>query len=267
MSKEAVTKVIQRAISDGGFRRQLSSDPTSALKGFDLSAAETAAIRSGDPGRLSAFGVDLRMSKAFTLSADSTTGASGDAVSRVVSSDLGASNTGALTGAASAAGNAAFNSGVNSAGNASVDSGMNSAGNASLDSGVASAGNATVDSGLASAGNATLDSGLASAGNASLISGTNAMGDAALISGDTSDTDPMIASGNELGREGVVIDGGAAHAFGALTGSDGGTALPDETDEYTPQFHSSTDNVIVSDDGATGGSMPGEASEGPSIQQ
>jgi len=37
MSKEAVAKVVQRAISDGGFRRQLSSDPTSALKGFDLS--------------------------------------------------------------------------------------------------------------------------------------------------------------------------------------------------------------------------------------
>ena len=236
MSKEAVAKVIQRAISDGGFRRQLSSDPTSALKGFDLSAAETAAIRSGDPGRLSAFGVDLRMSKAFTLSADS------------------ASNTGALTGAANAAGNASFTSGVNSAGNASLNSGMNSAGNASLDSGVASS------------SNASLISGANAQGDAALIGGANAQGDAALISGDTSDTDPMIASGNELGREGVVIDGGAAHAFGAMTGSDGGTALPDETDEYTPSFHSSTDNVIVSDDGASGASTPGEASEGPNIQ-
>jgi len=254
MSKEAVARVVQRAISDGAFRRQLSSDPASALKGFDLSAAETAAIRSGDPGRLTAFGVDLRMSKAFTMSADSTTGASGDSVSRVVSSDLGASNTGALTGGANAAGNASFNSGVNSAGNASLNSGMNSAGNASLDSGVASSSNASVDSGIASSA------------NASLISGANAQGDAALISGDTSDTDPMIASGNELGREGVVIDGGAAHAFGAETGSDGGTALPDETDEYTPSFHSSTDNVIVSDDGASGASTPSEGAEGPNIQ-
>ena len=248
MSKEAVAKVVQRAISDGGFRRQLSSDPASALKGFDLSAAETAAIRSGDPGRLSAFGVDLRMSKAFTLSADS------------------ASNTGALTGGTNAAGNASFTSGVNSAGNASVNSGVNSAGNASLNSGMNSAGNASLDSGVASSSNASLISGASAQGDAALIGGANAQGDAALISGDTSDTDPMIASGNELGREGVVIDGGAAHAFGAMTGSDGGTALPDEGDEYTPSFHSSTDNVIVSDDGASGASTPGEATEGPNIQ-
>jgi hypothetical protein len=67
MSKEAITKVVQRAISDAGFRRQLSTDPTGALRGFDLSAAETAAIRAGDAGRLSALGVDQRMSKAFVL--------------------------------------------------------------------------------------------------------------------------------------------------------------------------------------------------------
>jgi hypothetical protein len=248
VSKEAVAKVIQRAISDGGFRRQLSSDPAGALKGFDLSAAETAAIRSGDPGRLSAFGVDLRMSKAFTLSADS------------------ASNTGALSGGADAAGNASFTSGVNSTGNASFNSGVNSAGNASLNSGMNSAGNASLDSGVASSSNASLISGANAQGDAALIGGANAQGDAALISGDTSDTDPMIASGNELGREGVVIDGGAAHAFGAMTGSDGGTALPDEGDEYTPSFHSSTDNIIVSDDGASGASTPGEATEGPNIQ-
>jgi hypothetical protein len=93
MSKEAVAKVIQRAISDGAFRRQLSTDPTKALRGFDLSPAETAAIRSGDSGRLSAFGVDVRMSKAFTLAAGDGS-ASGASFS--VSSDLGASNTGVL---------------------------------------------------------------------------------------------------------------------------------------------------------------------------
>ncbi len=67
MSKEALAKVVQRAISDAGFRRQLSTDPAGALRGFGLTADESAAIRSGDPSRLSALGVDQRMSKAFAL--------------------------------------------------------------------------------------------------------------------------------------------------------------------------------------------------------
>jgi hypothetical protein len=82
MSKEAITKVVQRAISDAGFRRQLSTDPTGALRGFDLSADETAALRAGDAGRLSAMGVDQRMSKAFVLGG-ATVGAS-----RAAGSDL-----------------------------------------------------------------------------------------------------------------------------------------------------------------------------------
>jgi len=67
VSKEALAKVVQRAISDAAFRRQLSTDPAGALRGFSLSADETAAVRSGDPGRLSAMGIDQRMSKAFLL--------------------------------------------------------------------------------------------------------------------------------------------------------------------------------------------------------
>ncbi|MEP6695141.1 MAG: Os1348 family NHLP clan protein, partial [Chloroflexota bacterium] len=67
MSKEALAKVVQRAISDAAFRRQLSSDPAGALRGFDLTADETSAIRTGDAGRLSTLGVDQRMSKSFAL--------------------------------------------------------------------------------------------------------------------------------------------------------------------------------------------------------
>jgi hypothetical protein len=67
MSKEALAKVVQRAISDAAFRRQLNSDPAGALRGFDLSADEMSAIRTGDAGRLSTLGVDQRMSKAFGL--------------------------------------------------------------------------------------------------------------------------------------------------------------------------------------------------------
>ena len=82
MSKEAITKVVQRAISDAAFRRQLSTDPTGALRGFDLSAEESAAIRAGDAGRLSAMGVDQRMSKSFAL------GGASVGASRAAGSDL-----------------------------------------------------------------------------------------------------------------------------------------------------------------------------------
>jgi hypothetical protein len=67
MSKEALAKVVQRAISDAAFRRQLNTDPAGALRGFDLSADEASAIRTGDAGRLSTLGVDQRMSKSFAL--------------------------------------------------------------------------------------------------------------------------------------------------------------------------------------------------------
>src|SRR5207244_5837982 len=59
--------VIQRAISDGAFRRQLQSDPAAALRGFNLTPTEIAAIRSGDPSKLMSLGVDQRVSKAFTI--------------------------------------------------------------------------------------------------------------------------------------------------------------------------------------------------------
>ncbi len=67
MTKTTLGQVIQRAIGDPAFRRQLKSDPKSALRGTDLTAAETAALTSGDPTRLSALGVDQRMSKAFAV--------------------------------------------------------------------------------------------------------------------------------------------------------------------------------------------------------
>jgi hypothetical protein len=123
MSKEALAKVVQRAISDGAFRRQLSSDPGTALRGFDLSADETAAIRSGDSGRLSSLGVDLRMSKAFTISSDQATGA---AHSPALSSDLGASYTGAITTAdPGSAGSSALTSGDIGDNDALITSGDN----------------------------------------------------------------------------------------------------------------------------------------------
>ncbi len=89
MSKEALAKVVQRSISDAAFRRQLATDPTGALRRYDLTADEAAAIRHGDSARLTALGVEQRMSKAFTLAA-------GDAGSLPSSSDLATGNIGAV---------------------------------------------------------------------------------------------------------------------------------------------------------------------------
>ncbi len=86
MSKEALAKVVQRAIGDGAFRRQLSSDPTGALRGYDLSDDERAAVRSADAGRLSSLGIDQRMSKAFSLGGDTL-------VTRLSPSDVSATIT------------------------------------------------------------------------------------------------------------------------------------------------------------------------------
>ena len=67
MASKNLGAVIQRAISDGAFRRQLQSDPAAALRGFNLTPTEIAAIRSGDAGKLMSLGVDQRVSKAFTV--------------------------------------------------------------------------------------------------------------------------------------------------------------------------------------------------------
>jgi hypothetical protein len=116
MSKEAVANVVQQAISDAGFRRQLSTDPTGALRGFDLTAAETEAIRSGDSGRLSILGVDQRMSKLFALG-----GAS-----------LGASRQ---AGADLSGGQSAFDPGVGSAFNSADSTGQGGTSSSVLTSG------------------------------------------------------------------------------------------------------------------------------------
>ena len=68
MSKN-LERVIQRAISDAAFRRQLQSNPEAALRGFKLTESEVAALRSGDAGKLTSLGIDQRMSKTFTFGA------------------------------------------------------------------------------------------------------------------------------------------------------------------------------------------------------
>src|SRR3989440_7261466 len=92
MASKNLGAVIQRAISDGAFRRQLQSDPAAALRGFNLSPDEIAAIRSGDSGKLMSLGVDQRMSKAFTV------GGGFLGATRSTGSDLGGSGANTLVG-------------------------------------------------------------------------------------------------------------------------------------------------------------------------
>ena len=239
MSKEALAKVVQRAISDGAFRRQLSTDPGTALRGFDLTADESAAIRSGDSSRLSTLGVDLRMSKAFSLASDQATG---DAARPVLSNDLGASYTGATTvaGQGSAGSSANALTGQSSASSANTLTGQSSAGSS-----------ANTLTGQNSAGSSAHD-----------LGGQSSMGSSALTSGNQSDNDALISAGTNAGRDEVVIPGEPAHALGGMTSGDnsgtfGNVLTPGDTDQ---------DGILVIDDqGASGASTPGEANEGPTL--
>ena len=118
MTSKQLGTVIQRAISDGAFRRQLQSDPTSALRGFDLTPDEVSAIRGGDPTKLSALGVDQRLSKTFAL---------GDALSSVsrssTVSDLNTSGSTSLIDGGGAGGSSALIDGGRADGQALISDG------------------------------------------------------------------------------------------------------------------------------------------------
>ena len=63
MSQEALAELIERASTDATFRSQLQSNPEGALKGYDLTGHEQAALLSGDTPRLQSLGVDARATK------------------------------------------------------------------------------------------------------------------------------------------------------------------------------------------------------------
>ena len=263
MSKEAIAKVVQRAISDGAFRRQLSSDPATALRGFDLTADETAAIRSGDAGRLTAMGVELRMSKAFTLATDQAPNAGGNSV---LSNDLGATFTGAMT--------AGTNQGVQSGVNSALLSGTNS--------GVQSGVNSGVNSALISGRNAsepilTDESDSAAAGrDQAIIPGGPAH---ALGAQDDANAEGFLTAVNTSGEGSinqVVITTESPSSSSVLTSGDGisgNAALSDANAEgFLTSVNTGGDDaanpvLVVDDEGISGAASPGEASSGPTIQQ
>ena len=127
MSSKNLEKVIQRAISDAAFRRQLQSNPEAALRGFKLTSDEVTALRSGDAGRLMSLGVDQRMSKAFQIGDPNLMNrASVDGLSMggTAVADQGATRlSSAVVGDPQAEGGAAIDPGNVSRGPAAVDPG------------------------------------------------------------------------------------------------------------------------------------------------
>ncbi|MBI5198768.1 MAG: hypothetical protein HZA09_01965 [Nitrospirae bacterium] len=65
MSKQAVIQVLEKALSDKAFVAQLKTNFDAAIKGYDLTTDEIAALKNGDEGALRAMGVDERLSKPF----------------------------------------------------------------------------------------------------------------------------------------------------------------------------------------------------------
>ncbi len=63
MSQEALAKLVERASTDASFRSQLQSNPDSALKGYELTSDERAALLSRDSSKLQSLGVDARITK------------------------------------------------------------------------------------------------------------------------------------------------------------------------------------------------------------
>ena len=90
MTETVLRQIVQRAVSDAAFRGQLRTDPAKALAGISLTTEESSALSSGDPTRLTALGVDQRMSKAFSAGLFSE-------ASKLVIGDPDLSNSGTLT--------------------------------------------------------------------------------------------------------------------------------------------------------------------------
>jgi hypothetical protein len=267
VTREAVVKVVQRAISDGSFRSQLSRDAATALRGFDLTPAEVAAIKSGDSGRISSMGVDLRMSKAFSLA--SADGRADGVLTTGTDSSLSASvNSG--TNSSLTGGDSAFASTVNSGNSV----------NSSLTSGADASGASSVNSSLTAGSNQSV--------NASDTIDGGAGGSAVLGTGENAGHQVVQWDGNDDSPLSTIIAGEPAHAFGAQTpeGTSFGSASLDAGDEgyLTSVNYDSTSeggaqassagfatdegqltNALNTGVGEGGATTPAESGDGPNI--
>jgi len=270
VTRDAVAKVIQRAISDGSFRNQLTRDTTTALRGFDLTPTEIAAIKSGDSGRISSLGVDLRMSKAFGLAA--TDGRAESVLTTGADSSLASG----------------VNSGTNSSLTMGTDAGLTAGVNSGTNSSLTSGSDAGLTAGVNSGTNSALTGGVNSSANGVETIDGGAGGSADLSGGENAGHQVVQWDGNDDAPLSTVIPGEPAHAFGAQTpegGAFGDSALTAGDEGYLPSVnYASTSeggaqdssagfatdegqltNALNMGTGEGGATTPAEAGEGPNI--
>ncbi len=67
MPSEAFQQLIERAVTDEAFASRLQSDRDAALADYELTEDERQALLSGDPEKLSALGLDERITKTYKI--------------------------------------------------------------------------------------------------------------------------------------------------------------------------------------------------------
>jgi hypothetical protein len=65
MSKAGVEALVKKAMADETFRGQLKENPDAAIRGYDLTPEEIAAIKSRDATKLASWGLDERVTKSL----------------------------------------------------------------------------------------------------------------------------------------------------------------------------------------------------------
>ncbi len=65
MSKAGVEALVKKAMADETFRRQLKENPDAAIRGYDLTTEEIAAIKKHDAATLASWGLDERVTKSL----------------------------------------------------------------------------------------------------------------------------------------------------------------------------------------------------------
>jgi len=213
MSKSSVQQVIQKAVSDAAFRRQLRREPAVALAGFDLTADERASITTGDPTRLTALGVDQRMSKAFAL------GAAADAstpVNETAIDNPGTAGSAAFIDEGGAAGSNSPEGLIGDTTSGATGVFASDSGDAlNVQEGITSDSASGVSSSLTGTDGAQFDSGFisdATTGATSVIPGDPTVGATAFegvdSTGDMNMIDPGMVEGSQVAGTQVTIDDG-----------------------------------------------------------
>ena len=67
MPSQAFQQLMERAIADEAFAARLRTDRESVISEYDLTEDEQQALRSKDPAKMEALGVDRRISKAWEI--------------------------------------------------------------------------------------------------------------------------------------------------------------------------------------------------------